>query len=141
MDMNRTFFLKKEEKAPKWRVIDATGKVLGRLATEVADALRGKDKATFTAHTDGGDYVVIVNADKIKLTGNKLAAKEYVRYSGWIGGQKKVLAGEMLEKNPDRVIKFAVKGMLPKNKLADEIIKKLKVYAGPEHPHKAQVSK
>jgi len=139
MDMNRTFFLKKEDRAPKWRVIDAEGQVLGRLATKVADALRGKDRAIFTNHTDSGDYIVIVNAEKIKLTGNKLEDKEYVRYSGWIGGQKKVTAQEILDKHPERIIEFAVKGMLPKNKLSDQIIKKLKVYAGSEHPHKAQV--
>jgi large subunit ribosomal protein L13 len=141
MDMNRAFFLKKEARDPKWRVIDAEGKVLGRLATEVADALRGKDRPTFTAHTDGGDYVVIINAEKIKLTGKKMSDKEYVRYSGWIGGQKKITAENLMQKHPDKMIKFAVKGMLPKNKLADQIIKKLKVYTGSEHPHKAQVSK
>ncbi|OGB84238.1 50S ribosomal protein L13 [candidate division TM6 bacterium RIFCSPHIGHO2_12_FULL_32_22] len=139
--MNRAFFLKKEARDPKWIVIDAEDKVLGRLATEVADILRGKNKPSFTAHTDGGDYVVIINAEKIKLTGNKLEDKEYVSYSGWIGGQKTINAKDLMQKHPEKVITFAVKGMLPKNKLADQIIKKLKIYNGKEHPHKAQISK
>ncbi len=139
MDMNKSFVLKKEARAPKWRLIDAEGKILGRLATEVADALRGKDKAIYTPHTDGGDYVVIVNADKVKLTGDKLKGKQYVRYTGWFSGQKTLSLQEMFEKHPTRVIEKAVKGMLPKNKLSSQVIKKLKVYTGTEHPHKAQL--
>lgn len=141
MDMNKSFRLHTEDAAPAWRVIDAEGKVLGRLATHIADALRGKDKAYYTPHTDSGDYIVVINAEKIKLTGNKLEGKIYDRYSGWMGGYKVTSAKDMLAKKPEFLIEHAVKGMLPKNKLSDAIIKKLKVYAGPEHPHKAQVSK
>ena len=117
MNMNRSFVLKKEDRKPQWRVIDAKGQVLGRLATQIADILRGKDKPFYTPHTDSGDYVVIINAEKIVLTGNKLEDKEYVRYSGWMGGQKITTAQEMLAKHPERIIEHAVKGMLPKNKL------------------------
>jgi large subunit ribosomal protein L13 len=141
MDMNKSFRLHKENSAPSWRVIDAEGQVLGRLATYVADALRGKDKAFYTPHTDSGDYIVIINAEKIVLTGNKLEGKIYDRYSGWMGGYKVTSAKDMLAKKPEFLLEHAVKGMLPKNKLSDQIIKKLKVYAGSEHPHKAQVSK
>ncbi len=140
MDMNRAFFLRKEDRDPRWRVIDAEGKVLGRLATEIAEILRGKDKAHYTPHTDAGDYVVVVNAEKIVLTGNKLEDKEYARYSGWMGGLKITTAEELLNKYPERLIEFAVKGMLPKNKLSRQIIGKLKVYAGPHHPHIAQTA-
>lgn len=140
MSMNKVFFLRKEDKAPKWHVIDAEGQVLGRLATQIADTLRGKNKPYYTPHTDCGDYVVVINADKIALTGNKWEDKEYVRYTGWISGRKVTTAEEMREKHPTRIIEHAVKGMLPKNKLNREIIKKLKVYAGAEHPHKAQVA-
>ncbi len=139
MDMNRAFVLKKEARTPQWRLIDAEGKILGRMATQVADILRGKDKVTYTAHTDGGDYVVIINADKVVLTGNKLKDKEYVSYSGWMSGKKITTAEEMQQKHAGRIIEMAVKRMLPKNKLNSEIFKKLKVYAGPEHPHKAQL--
>ena len=141
MNMNRSFVLKKEERAPQWRLVDAEGKVLGRLATEVADALRGKDKPYYTPHTDSGDYVIVVNADKIVLTGNKWEDKEYVRYSGWMGGKKVATAREMKEKHPTMIIEMAVKGMLPKNKLSSQILKKLNVYVGAEHPNKAQVAK
>ena len=135
-DMNKTFFLRKEDNArPAWRVIDAQGKVLGRLATEISDILRGKDRAIFTPHTDSGDYVVVVNAEKIVLTGNKLKLKEYARYTGWIGGLKITTAEQMLAKHPDRVITLAVKGMLPKNILSRYLLRKLRVYAGPQHPH------
>ncbi len=139
MDMNRTFFLRKEDRTPAWRVIDANGAILGRLATEVADALRGKDKADYTPHTDGGDYVVIINAEKVALSGDKWECKEYARYTGWIGGYRVTKAKDMRAKDPARIIELAVRGMLPKNKLSRAIIKKLKVYAGSEHPHKAQV--
>jgi len=139
MDMNRTFFLRKEDRKPTWKLIDAKGKVLGRLATEIADILRGKDKPYYTPHADAGDYVVVINAEKVKLTGDKLEQKEYDRYTGWMGGYKVRTAKEMLEKHPTHLVEHAVKGMLPKNKLNREIIKKLKVYAGPEHPHAAQI--
>ena len=139
--MNKSFVLKKEARTPQWRLIDAEGKVLGRLATHIADALRGKDKPYYTAHTDCGDYIVVINADKVVLTGNKWEDKEYVRYSGWFSGKKVATAKEMKEKHPTAIIEMAVKGMLPKNKLNREIIKKLKVYTGAEHPHKAQLAK
>lgn len=138
MSMNRAFMLKKEAQSPQWRLIDAEGKVLGRLATQVADILRGKDKATYTPHADAGDYVVIINADKVVLTGKKLEDKEYVSYSGWMSGTKVTTAKEMQQKHPGKIIEMAVKRMLPKNKLAREILKKLKIYTGAEHPHKAQ---
>lgn len=138
MDMNKAFFLRKEDRAPQWWVVDAEGVVLGRLATKIANRLRGKDKATHTPHTDGGDYVVVLNADKVKLTGNKLTDKEYERYTGWMGGLKVRTAQEVLQKHPTQLIELAVKGMLPKNKLSRQIIKKLKVYTGTDHPHVAQ---
>lgn len=141
MDMNRIFFLRKEDREPRWKLIDAKGKVLGRLATQIADMLRGKDKPFYTPHTDTGDYVVVINAEKVKLTGEKWQKKEYDRYTGWMGGYKITTASEMLEKHPERIIKHAVKGMLPKNKLNRAILKKLKIYTGSEHPHKAQLSK
>lgn len=140
MDMNRAFFLRKEDTNPQWRVIDAQGKVLGRLATEIADILRGKDQATFTPHTDSGDYVVVLNASKIVLTGNKWEDKEYITVSGWMGGKKVKSAQEVFDKDPARIIHLAVKRMLPKNILSRSIIKKLKIYADENHPHKAQVT-
>ena len=135
MDMNRIFFLRKEDKNPKWRLIDAEGKVLGRLATEVANMLRGKDKPEFTPHADAGDYVVIINADKIVLTGDKWEGKIYDRYTGWMGGYKVTTARDLMAKHPTRIVELAIRGMLPKNKLNRQLIKKLKVYAGAEHPH------
>ena len=139
MDMNKTFYLKNEDRAPKWHVIDAEGQVLGRMATKIADILRGKDKAIYTPHTDTGDYVVVINSDKVKVTGNKYEDKMYVSYSGWIGGKKEIAFKDLLKKDSTRIIHLAVKRMLPKNKLSDQVIKKLKVYKKGEHPHKAQV--
>lgn len=136
MSMNRHFVLKKEEVDPQWRVFDASGRVLGRLATEVADILRGKDKAYFTPHTDCGDYVVIVNADKIVLTGNKWDDKTYIRVSGYMSGKKETAAKDMCR---EEMVMLAVRRMLPKNRLSRQVIKKLKVYKGAEHPHMAQV--
>ncbi len=141
MDMNKTFFLRNEKHTPKWRVIDAQGKVVGRLATEIADILRGKDTAKFTPHADAGDYVVVINAHKVVFTGNKLRDKTYEWYTGYMGGLKSLTAQELLQRKPEEIIKKAVKGMLPKNKLADALIKKLKVYASAEHPHQAQIAK
>lgn len=138
MDMNKAFFLKKEEQQPQWWLIDAEGQVLGRLATRIADVLRGRHKAAYTPHSDAGDYIVVINAEKIVLTGNKLEDKIYDRYTGWMGGYKVTTAKEMLQKFPERIIEHAVKGMLPKNKLSDQMLKKLKVYAGTNHPHVAQ---
>jgi large subunit ribosomal protein L13 len=140
MDFNKTFFLKNEEKSPAWRVIDAEGQVLGRLATQIAEILRGKDVPTFTPQTDSGDYVVVLNAEKIKLTADKMDSKIYKSYSGWIGGLKEISARDLMKKNPKYLIEYAVRGMLPKNKLNRQVIKKLKVYAGSEHPHAAQVA-
>ena len=123
----------------KWFVVDATDKTLGRLAAEVAKVLRGKHKPTFTPHMDTGDNVIIINADKVKLTGKKLTQKVYFRHSGYLGGDKYTLAKDMLEKNPTRMVEFAVRGMIPKNRLGEQIFKKLHVYAGAEHPHAARM--
>lgn len=121
-----------------WYVVDASGLVLGRLATRIATVLRGKHKPQFTPHVDTGDFVVVINASKVLLTGNKLDAKKYYNYTGYPGGLRAASAREVLEKDPERAFRHAVKGMLPKNRLAADIIKKLKVYAGAEHPHQAQ---
>lgn len=139
VDMNSAFFLRKEDNEnPKWRVIDAKGKVLGRMATEIADILRGKNKPYFTPHADSGDYVVVINASQVVLTGNKMEDKEYAHYTGWIGGRKVTSAKELLAKHPDRIITLAVKGMLPKNILSRYLLRKLRVYPGSQHPHSAQ---
>ena len=122
----------------KWYVVDADGKTLGRLASEVAKVLRGKNKAIFTPHIDTGDYVIIVNADKIKVTGKKLNQKIYYNHSDYVGGMRETTLKEMLAKKPERVIELAVKGMLPKGPLGRTMYKKLFVYAGPEHKHEAQ---
>ena len=122
----------------KWYVVDATGYTLGRLASEVAKVLRGKNKPIYTPHIDCGDYVVIVNADKVKVTGKKLDQKIYYHHSDYVGGMKETTLREMLEKKPEKVIELAVKGMLPKGPLGRSMMKKLFVYAGAEHPHAAQ---
>lgn len=140
MDMNKTYFLKKEAQNPTWKLIDAQGQTVGRLATKIADMLRGKDKAEYTPHSDAGDYVVVINADKVVFSGDKWNGKMYARYTGWMGGLKLTSAREMLAKKPEDILMLAVKGMLPKNKLSRQMIKKLKVYAGNEHPHKAQIA-
>ena len=134
----KTYSLKKEEVQRSWFVVDATDRVLGRVATKIADKIRGKDKPTFTPHTDGGDYVIVINAEKIKVTGSKFNNKIYYRHSLHPGGLKSQTFKELIEKNPERVIEEAVKGMLPKNKLSNQIIKKLKIYAGSDHPHDSQ---
>ena len=121
----------------KWYVVDAEGKTLGRLASEVAKVLRGKNKPIFTPHIDTGDYVIVVNAEKIKVTGKKLDQKVYYRHSGYVGGIKETTLKEMLNKHPERVIEFAVKGMLPKGPLGRQMYTKLFVYAGPDHKHAA----
>jgi large subunit ribosomal protein L13 len=139
MDMNKTFFLHKEDRRPQWRLIDAKGAILGRLACQIANALRGKDKPYFTPHEDAGDYVIVINAEKVALTGDKWEGKEYARYTGWIGGYRVTKAKDMLIKHPTQLIELAVFGMLPKNKLNRQIIKKLKVYVGDQHPHTAQL--
>ena len=134
----KTFSLKNTEVVRDWVVFDATDKVLGRFATKIADKLRGKDKPTFTPHVDGGDFVVVINADKVKVTGNKAEQKKYYKHSLYPGGLKEKSYKEVLEDNPERIIENAVKGMLPKNKLGKSMIKKLKVYSGSEHPHESQ---
>ncbi len=123
----------------QWYIVDAGGKVLGRLASEVAKVLRGKHKPTFSPHVDGGDFVVVVNAKGVKLTGKKLEQKVYYRHSEYPGGLRSTTAEEKLKTRPDAVVHLAVKGMLPKNRLGRGLLKKLKVYAGPEHPHQAQL--
>ena len=122
----------------KWSVVDADGQTLGRLASEVAKVLRGKNKPVFTPHVDTGDYVIIVNADKIKVTGKKMDQKIYYNHSDYVGGMKETTLKEMMAKKPERVLELAVKGMLPKGPLGRTMIKKLHVYAGPEHNHAAQ---
>ena len=126
----KTYSLKKEEVQRSWFVVDATDRVLGRVATKIADKIRGKDKPTFTPHTDGGDYVIVINAEKIKVTGSKFNKKMYYRHSLYPGGLKSQTFKELNKKNPERIIEEAVKGMLPKNKLGKSIIKKLKVFQG-----------
>ncbi len=123
----------------KWYVVDATDKVLGRLATQIAMRLRGKHRPDFTPHLDTGDFIIVINAEKIKLTGRKLDQKKYHRHSGYLGGLKTMTAKQMLEKKPEEVIRLAVRRMLPKNKLARHQLKKLKIYRGAEHPHQAQM--
>ncbi|MBW2060583.1 MAG: 50S ribosomal protein L13 [Deltaproteobacteria bacterium] len=136
--MSRTFVAKETETEKKWYVVDADGKVLGRLAAEIAKRLRGKHKPVFTPHADTGDFVIVVNAEKVRLTGGKLDQKMYYRYSGYIGGLKQISARKQLEKKPEELLRHAIKGMLPKNSLGRRQFKKLKVYAGPDHPHQAQ---
>jgi large subunit ribosomal protein L13 len=122
----------------RWHVIDADGAVLGRLAAQVANILRGKDKPVYTPHLDAGDFVVVVNAEKIRLTGKKETAKTFMSYSGWKGGESYRTVAEVRERHPERLIMHAVKGMIPKNRLGSRLLTKLKVYKGPSHPHAAQ---
>lgn len=133
-----TYSAKSTDNIGKWWIVDAQDAVLGRLATSVASCLRGKHNPLFTPHVDTGDWVIVVNADKIKLTGRKWEQKTYYRHSGYIGGLKSITAKKLLEKNPEDLVRFAVKGMLPKNRLGRKLVKKLKVYAGSDHPHVAQ---
>ncbi len=134
----KTFYTPVSEIDRKWYVVDADGKILGRIATEIARYLRGKHKPTFCNFQDNGDFIVVVNAEKIHLTGNKWDDKTYYRHSGYMGGIKSQTAKEIREKKPEELIRMAVKGMLPKNKLGRAQLKKLKIYAGDEHPHQAQ---
>lgn len=122
----------------KWYVVDAEGKTLGRLAAGVAEILRGKNKVTFTPHVDTGDYVIVINADKVVLTGKKEQTKVYFHYTGYVGGDRYMKAGDALQQKPVWVVEHAIRGMLPKNKLGDQMFRKLHVYAGAEHPHAAQ---
>jgi large subunit ribosomal protein L13 len=137
----KTYQAKKDEVARDWCLFDAEGKILGRLAAEVAHRLRGKHKPVYTPHTDTGDFVVVVNASKIMLTGNKLTDKFYYDYSGYPGGMRQIAAGKLLETKPEDVLRRAVKGMLPKNSLGRAMLKKLKIYADGEHRHEAQCPK
>jgi large subunit ribosomal protein L13 len=134
----KTWVAKPAERQRDWYVIDASGKTLGRLATQIADILRGKRKPEYTPHVDVGDFVIVVNAEKIAVTGNKLAAKRYYRHSGYPGGLRSRTLQEMLDRQPEEVIRKAVRGMLPRNRLGRKQLTKLKVYAGPDHPHAAQ---
>ncbi|WP_404996554.1 50S ribosomal protein L13 [Caldifermentibacillus hisashii] len=136
--MRTTYMAKPQEIERKWYVVDAAGQTLGRLASEVASILRGKHKPTYTPHVDTGDHVIIINAEKIELTGNKLDDKKYYRHSQHPGGLKVRTADEMRTNYPERMLELAVKGMLPKNSLGRQMFKKLHVYRGPEHPHQAQ---
>jgi large subunit ribosomal protein L13 len=134
----KTYLAKPAEVVRKWYLIDASGKTLGRLASRVASVLRGKHKPTFTPNVDTGDHIVIINADKIHLTGDKLKTKLYIHHTGYPGGLKTATARELHAKRPTELLSRAVKGMLPKNPLGKQMARKLKVYAGPEHPHQAQ---
>ncbi|MGD8959332.1 MAG: 50S ribosomal protein L13 [Desulfobacteraceae bacterium] len=133
-----TYSAKRADNQEKWFVVNAQDAVLGRLATSVAARLRGKHNPLFTPHTDTGDWIVVINADKIRLTGRKWDQKNYYRHSGYMGGLKTITARKLMEKRPEDLIRFAVKGMLPKNRLGRQLFKKLKVYAGSQHPHEAQ---
>lgn len=134
----KTYSAKKEEITRRWYLIDADGQILGRLASEVAKRLRGKHKPIYTPHVDTGDYVIVVNAGKITLTGKKMSEKVYYHHSGYPGGLKTQVVGKMLRECPEKVLMHAVRGMLPKNSLGRRMLKKLKVYAGSDHPHEAQ---
>ncbi len=134
-----TFFPKEADLDKKWYVADANQIVLGRLSARIASILRGKHKAIYTPHTDTGDFVIVINAEKVRMTGNKLMQKTYARYSGYPGGLREVNAKTLLATKPEEVIRLAVRGMLPKNALGRKMLKKLKVYKGSEHPHKAQL--
>ncbi|MBQ1941268.1 MAG: 50S ribosomal protein L13 [Anaerovibrio sp.] len=136
--MKTTFMANAQNVERKWFVVDAEGQTVGRLAAEVAKVLRGKHKPTFTPHVDTGDFVIVINAEKAVFTGKKLINKTYFRHSGYNGGTTFTPAGQMMEKFPERVIEHAVRGMLPKNRLGEQMYRKLNVYAGPEHPHAAQ---
>jgi len=134
----KTYVANAENRERNWLLVDATGLTLGRLATQIADALRGKRKPEYTPHVDTGDFVVVINAEKISVTGDKRAQKRYYRHSGYPGGIRSRTLQEMLDRRPEEVIRIAVKGMMPRNRLARKQITKLKVYAGPDHPHVAQ---
>lgn len=134
----KTKSAKKEEVVRQWHVIDAEGEAVGRMATKIAEVLRGKHKPSYTPHVDTGDYVVVINAEKVRFSGNKWSQKEYISHTGYPGGQRRIIASELLKKKPFAIIEKAVKGMLPKNKLGRAMFKKLYVYTGTEHPHAAQ---
>jgi len=137
----KTYLAKPSEVAPAWRVVDAEGQTLGRLATRISRALQGKDKPTYTPHVLTGDYVVVVNAAKVRVSGNKLNQKIYYRHSGYVGNLKETLLKDLLKEHPERVVQLAVKGMLPDTKRGRQMLRRLKVYAGESHKHELQVSK
>ena len=134
----KTYVAKEQEISKKWYLVDAKDRVLGRLATQIAMRLRGKHKPIFTPHADTGDFIVVINANKVMLTGRKWDKKIYYRHTGYIGGLKEISAKKLLEKKPEDILRFAVRGMLPKNSLGRRQLKKLKIYSGSEHPHQAQ---
>lgn len=134
----RTFSAKKEDVTRKWFVVDAEDKVVGRLATRIAMILRGKDKPIFTPHVDTGDFIVVVNAEKVRFTGRKWHQKKYYRHSEYPGGLKEITAGKLVQQKPEEIIHHAVWGMIPHNRLGRQMMRKLKIYAGPDHPHQAQ---
>ena len=134
----KTYLPKIDVQRRKWRVVDADGAVLGRLAVQVANLLRGKDKPVFAPHLDAGEFVVVINAEKVRVTGKKEENKKFMTYSGWKGGEKYTTVAEVRARHPERLITHAVKGMIPKNRLGDRLLTKLKVYRGPAHPHQAQ---
>lgn len=134
----KTFMAKPSDVERKWYVLDADGQTLGRLAAEAAYLLRGKHKPTYTPHIDTGDFVIVVNADKVRLTGNKLLKKKYIHHTRYPGGLREMTYRDLLDKNPERAVEIAIKGMLPHNRLGKKMFKKLKVYRGPDHPHQAQ---
>jgi len=134
----KTFSAKPEEVRRDWYLVDATGKTLGRLSTEIARRLRGKHKPEYTPHVDTGDYIVVVNAQKIRVTGNKLKDKMYHRYTGYVGNLKSMPLEKLMEQHPERALQYAVKGMMPRNSLGRKMLSKLRVFAGPEHSHEAQ---
>ncbi len=134
----KTFSAKKEDIKPKWHMIDANGEILGRLAVTVAKVIRGKHKPTFTPHVDTGDFVIIINAHKVRLTGKKMKDKMYYRHTGYPGGIRSISAEKLLQKKPEEVLRKAIRGMLPKNSLGRHILKKAKIYASADHPHSAQ---
>ncbi|MDH3382493.1 MAG: 50S ribosomal protein L13 [Deltaproteobacteria bacterium] len=137
--MKTTCFFTKDDANQNWHVVDAQNQVLGRLATRVASILRGKHKPTYTPNADIGDFVIVINAEKVKLTGKKMTDKSYYRHSGYIGGLKETTPEKVFASNrPERIVEWAVRGMLPKSRLGDRLFTKLKVYAGPDHPHQAQ---
>ena len=140
MKRTSTYFAKPGETPESWRVMDAQGQILGRLARNIAIALQGKDKPTYAPHAPTGDFVVVINAEKVKITGNKATQKEYLRHSQYPGNLKRISYETMQEKHPDRIIQHSVKGMLPKTKLGARMLSRLKIYAGPEHPHEAQIT-
>ena len=140
MKRTSTYFPKPGEVTAKWRVIDATGQTLGRMARDISVALQGKDKPAYTPHTPTGDFVVVLNASRVRVTGRKLLQKTYYRHSGYVGNLKTFKLRDMLERRPERVITLAVKGMLPRNHQGRQMLRRLKVYAGAEHPHQAQTT-